>query len=327
MPVPWLCNPEYSYISILQTVHIQPSAKQITLYTGSNPQWIVLMMFRNMNFQNIRSWIFIYTQVLLWVVSGESSATLATEMLHYKLQTRPLVREGAPRRRAKQLPGRRKGKKHLVMGPEAVPDTKTDHRWQHQLNSYITKLRGLGPQENYSDRPAKFADRGCHVVSTPDPHDGILGFLDRSHYYFFRIAQLCSRGWVDSVPDPLLLRKSDSAGKRTQDHEDIRGVMYRATYSWPWHQMDVSGQLHTPAASPPVPTGQEGWLCPRVGLDNMEKWKFFTFVGLEPWPDIIFSILSCVRAHTHSLCLWTSFHSSDAEWISCSSPSEISIAG
>jgi hypothetical protein len=28
---------------------------------------------------------------------------------------------------------------------------------------------------------------------------------------------LSSRGWVDPVPDPLLLRKSGSAGNRTRD--------------------------------------------------------------------------------------------------------------
>jgi hypothetical protein len=45
-----------------------------------------------------------------------------------------------------------------------------------------------------------------------------LGFLDRSRYYFFQAApQLSSRGWVDPVPDPLLLRKSGSAGNQTQD--------------------------------------------------------------------------------------------------------------
>jgi hypothetical protein len=32
-----------------------------------------------------------------------------------------------------------------------------------------------------------------------------LGFLDRSRYFFIQIApQLSSRGWVDTVPDPLL---------------------------------------------------------------------------------------------------------------------------
>jgi hypothetical protein len=40
----------------------------------------------------------------------ESSAILTTDRLHYKLQTRPLVRESAPRRRAKQLSGKRKEK-------------------------------------------------------------------------------------------------------------------------------------------------------------------------------------------------------------------------
>jgi hypothetical protein len=58
-----------------------------------------------------------------------------------------------------------------------------------------------------------FADRACRVVSATDPHGRILGFLDRSCYYFFQVAPpLYSRGWVDPVPDPLLLRKSCSAG-------------------------------------------------------------------------------------------------------------------
>jgi hypothetical protein len=36
----------------------------------------------------------------------EPSATLTTDRLHYKLQIRPILREGAPRRRAKQLYGK-----------------------------------------------------------------------------------------------------------------------------------------------------------------------------------------------------------------------------
>jgi hypothetical protein len=49
-----------------------------------------------------------------------------------------------------------------------------------------------------------FEDRGCHVVSVTDPYGRILGFLDRSRYFFFQVApQLYSRGWVDPVPDPL----------------------------------------------------------------------------------------------------------------------------
>jgi hypothetical protein len=55
----------------------------------------------------------------------ESSATLTTVGLHYKLQTRPLVREGASRRKA--IVGQKKGKKkNFGHGRKGVPDTKTD---------------------------------------------------------------------------------------------------------------------------------------------------------------------------------------------------------
>jgi hypothetical protein len=59
------------------------------------------------------------------------------------------------------------------------------------------------------------------VVSVTDPYGRILGFLDRSRYFFFQIAlQLYSRGWVDPVPDPLL-RKSGRAGNRTGTPESV----------------------------------------------------------------------------------------------------------
>jgi hypothetical protein len=62
-----------------------------------------------------------------------------------------------------------------------------------------------------------FADRGCHVVNMTDLYGRILGFLDRSRYLYFQAApQLYSRGWVDHVPDPLLFRKSGSAGNQTK---------------------------------------------------------------------------------------------------------------
>jgi hypothetical protein len=63
-----------------------------------------------------------------------------------------------------------------------------------------------------------FADRVCHVVSARSPHGRNFDFLDRSRYYFFQVApQLFPRGSVDPVRDPLLLRKSGSAGNRTRD--------------------------------------------------------------------------------------------------------------
>jgi hypothetical protein len=66
-----------------------------------------------------------------------------------------------------------------------------------------------------------------------------LGFLDRSRYIFIQVApQLSSRGWVNPVPDPLLLRKSGRAENRTRDlwicsqklwPLDHRGGLFRYT--------------------------------------------------------------------------------------------------
>jgi hypothetical protein len=40
-----------------------------------------------------------------------------------------------------------------------------------------------------------FEDKRCHVVSVTNPYDRILGFIDKSLYYFFQVApQLYSRG-------------------------------------------------------------------------------------------------------------------------------------
>jgi hypothetical protein len=55
-----------------------------------------------------------------------------------------------------------------------------------------TKLHGLSPRANYTDRATAacrrsdcqhFADRGCHMVSVTDPYGRILDFLDRSRYF------------------------------------------------------------------------------------------------------------------------------------------------
>jgi hypothetical protein len=48
--------------------------------------------------------------------------------------------------------------------------------------------------------------------------------------------------------------------------------MYRSTFSWPRHYLEVSGQLHAPAAlpprkEPPVPIGEE------VGWTSEPVWK------------------------------------------------------
>jgi hypothetical protein len=62
-----------------------------------------------------------------------------------------------------------------------------------------------------------FTDKACRVLNETDLYGRILRFLDQSRYYFFQVApQLYSRGWVDQVPYPVLLRKSGSSGNRTR---------------------------------------------------------------------------------------------------------------
>jgi hypothetical protein len=92
--------------------------------------------------------------------------------------------------------------------------------WQKQTPwpSSASKLYRPSDRRFSAKLVPTFADRGCCVVSATDPHHGcILGFLDRSRYYFFQVApHLRSEGWVDSVPDPLLLRICGSGGNRTR---------------------------------------------------------------------------------------------------------------
>jgi hypothetical protein len=57
--------------------------------------------------------------------------------------------------------------------------------------------------------------------------------------------------------------------------------MYKSTFSWPRHKLEVSGQLDAPTAlppgkDPPVPTG--GLVDPKAGLDDMEKIQFLTYL-------------------------------------------------
>jgi hypothetical protein len=76
-----------------------------------------------------------------------------------------------------------------------------------------------------------FADRGCRVVSATDPYRRNLGFIDCSRYHFFQVGpQLYSRGWVGPVPDPLLLKKSGSAGNRNPVHTAPSYFCYPPTY-------------------------------------------------------------------------------------------------
>jgi hypothetical protein len=115
---------------------------------------------------------------------------------------------------------------HVVR--KCLSSSKSGCCWMFCLTHWFpkTKFRGLSLQAKYTDRATAacrrklvphFTDRKYHVVSVTDPYGSNLSFLDRSSYFFFQVApQLYSRGWLDPIPDPLLLRKSGSAGNRTR---------------------------------------------------------------------------------------------------------------
>jgi hypothetical protein len=86
-----------------------------------------------------------------------------------------------------------------------------------------TKLRDLSSRANYTDRATvscrQVSAKFCGLRVLRGEHDGSLRPYSRfsSSYFFFQVSpQLFSRGWVDPVPDPLLLRKSGGAGNGTR---------------------------------------------------------------------------------------------------------------
>jgi hypothetical protein len=99
-----------------------------------------------------------------------------------------------------------------------------DLRFYKKKNqNYTPWLKSASELYRQSDRrlSAKlvptFADRGGVAWSAWLIPTTVLCFLDRIRYFFFQVApQLYLRGWVDPVPDPLLLRKTGSIGNRTR---------------------------------------------------------------------------------------------------------------
>jgi hypothetical protein len=99
------------------------------------------------------------------------------------------------------------------------------------VDKQTTNSVDLSPRANYTEGQTAAGRQsqcqllrveGCHVASVTNPYGRNLGFLNRSRYFVFQVApQLYSRGWVDQVPDPLLLRKSGSPDNRTRTPEYV----------------------------------------------------------------------------------------------------------
>jgi hypothetical protein len=76
------------------------------------------------------------------------------------------------------------------------------------------KLCGLSLRANDTERPSLVSEVNANL------HGRNTDFPDRSRYCFLQVApQLYLRGWVDPVPDPLLVSKSGSAENRTRTSE------------------------------------------------------------------------------------------------------------
>jgi hypothetical protein len=71
----------------------------------------------------------------------------------------------------------------------SMNESKTKLNWPESASEIPTEVSVGEVSANI------FADRECHVGSVTDPYGSILGFLDRSRYFFFQVApQLYSRG-------------------------------------------------------------------------------------------------------------------------------------
>jgi hypothetical protein len=116
--------------------------------------------------------------------------------------------------------------------------------------AYTNKTKNsvaLGEQANYIDWATAtfwwnlvptFADRGVSRGQRGGfPTVVNLSFLDRSRYFSFKQLLIYPhKGWVDLVPDPLLLRKSGSAGNRTRDlwvsSQELWPLDYKGGRNW-----------------------------------------------------------------------------------------------
>jgi hypothetical protein len=102
------------------------------------------------------------------------------------------------------------------------------------LKLKLTKLHGLSPRANYTDRATAACQRsdyqllgreGCHVVSVTDPYGRILGFLDRSSYFSIKYLLSCTHEaeWTPFQTHYFFL--SGSAGNRTRASESVERTL------------------------------------------------------------------------------------------------------
>jgi hypothetical protein len=119
--------------------------------------------------------------------------------------------------------GRTRGRQNVSGG------TSTYHHSASALTrTNKTNSVALSPRANYTDWETATCQRNLVPTSVDrrvsrgqrsgSPTVVNLSFLDRSCYYSFKLLLIYPHnGWVDTVLDPLLHRKSGSTGNRTRD--------------------------------------------------------------------------------------------------------------
>jgi hypothetical protein len=114
------------------------------------------------------------------------------------------------------------------------------------------KLRGLSPQARTipTERPPLVDEVSAHFSGyrvspgqrNKSPTVVNFGFLDRSRYFLELTPQLSSWGWVDPIPDPLLLRKNLVAPGVEPGPLGRRGGRYgRNHWQNSWHARKSNG--------------------------------------------------------------------------------------
>jgi hypothetical protein len=115
-----------------------------------------------------------------------------------------------------------------------------------------------------SEVVSTLADRGCRLVSATNPHGRSFRFSRSEPLLLFQVSpQLSSRGRVDPVPDPVLLRKSGSAGNRTRDlwicSQEFWPIDHRGGFTKPYIKLNKIKRL---------PEHGEGWTAKWSGFQS-----------------------------------------------------------
>jgi hypothetical protein len=110
----------------------------------------------------------------------------------------------------------------------AIANTPENSFLSPYTNKQTNNSATFSPQANYTDWATAtcrrnlmptFMDRGISRGQRGGyPTVVNKSFIDRNRYFYFKYLLIYPhKGWVDPVPDPLLLRKSGSAGNRIRD--------------------------------------------------------------------------------------------------------------